>query len=181
MVGFYFGPLDAITAENGRMQNFPLPSDHHHNRKDHNTDSTRNHQPSLDGMQQACLGKYHSTHQHTQFIQLAQCKSNGLIGVQTAKIPTLADDHKNDPGRQAYALKTSNMYQEMENKGHVLVEGQQEIIPMPLKQPPTDVATRYCMLDEPVGGAGWLHHIFSIRYEQLDRKITWEAITFAED
>ncbi|KAJ6477732.1 hypothetical protein C8R45DRAFT_791295, partial [Mycena sanguinolenta] len=29
----------------------------------------------------------------------------------------LADDHKNDPGRQAYALKTSNMYQEMENKG----------------------------------------------------------------
>ncbi|KAJ7883909.1 hypothetical protein B0H14DRAFT_2564680 [Mycena olivaceomarginata] len=26
----------------------------------------------------------------------------------------LADDHKNDPGRQAYALKTANMYEEME-------------------------------------------------------------------
>ncbi|KAJ6452122.1 hypothetical protein C8R45DRAFT_945920 [Mycena sanguinolenta] len=70
----------------------------------------------------------------------------------------LADNHKNDPKRQTHALKTSNMYQQMENKGR---EKFREV------------------------GGTWPQNRVSlsqyIQCERLDRKITGEAIIFAED
>jgi hypothetical protein len=70
----------------------------------------------------------------------------------------LANDHENDPGKQAYALKTANMYQEMQE----------------------DVQKKFHKVGGtwPRSGVSFAEHIKS---ERPDRKIDWEAIIAGEN
>ena len=85
------------------------------------------------------------------------CAIQGFDKMKTVWI-ALADDHKNDPGRQAYALKTANMYQEMEKHA-----------PEKFRE----VGGTW-----PPNGVSLAQHI---RSEQPDQKVDWDAIIVEED